>query len=476
MRVELLAGLVVALALIPEAISFSVIAGVDPAVGLYASFTMAVTIAIAGGRPAMISAATAAMALVVTSLVRDHGVEYLFAAALLAGAFQVALGAVGAPRLMRFVPQSVMTGFVNALAILIFLAQIDHITGAGATGWVVVIAGFAMILVLPRLTALVPSPLVAIVVLTAIAVTAGLTLPTVGDEGALPTAFPVPGLPDVPFGMETLRIIAPYSLTLAIVGLLESLMTARLVDDLTDTSSDKDTEARGQGIANVVTGFFGGMPGCAMIGQTMINVRVSGARTRLSTFSAGVFLLFLILVLGPVVAKIPMTALAAVMVFVSYATFDWHSVRPATLRRMPLGETVVMLATVAVTVATSNLALGVVVGVLVTMAVFSRRVAHLLDVQRVLAPDRRSVRYAVAGELFFASHEELTDAFHHPDDPPEVTIDLSAAHVWDASAVAALDAIAHKYERQGKRVEIVGLNAPSAAIHTELSGRLAAVH
>ncbi len=473
LKVELLGGLVVALALIPEAISFSIIAGVDPRVGLYASFTMAVSIAIVGGRPAMISAATAAMALVVITLVKEHGVEYLLAATLLAGVFQIVLGAVGAARLMRFVPQSVMTGFVNALAILIFLAQVEHITGAGAQGYLFVAAGLAIIMLVPRITTVVPSPLIAIVALTGLAVAAGLTLPTVGDEGELPTAFPLPVLPDVPFALETLQIIAPYSLTLAIVGLLESLMTARLVDDITDTSSDKGREARGQGIANVVTGAFGGMAGCAMIGQTMINVRVSGARTRLSTFAAGAFLLFLILALGPVVAVIPMTALAAVMVFVSYATFDWHSIRPATLRRMPVGETAVMLATVAVTVATDNLALGVGVGVLVTMAVFSRRVAHLLDVRRRVADDEQSVLYTVEGELFFASNEELADAFHHPEDPELVVVDLSGAHVWDASAVAALDAITQKYARQGKSVEIIGLNEPSEHLHSTLSGQLA---
>lgn len=476
LRVELLAGLVVALALIPEAISFSIIAGVDPRVGLYASFTMAVTIAIVGGRPAMISAATAAMALVVITLVKEHGVEYLLAATILAGLFQIALSASGAASLMRFVPQSVMTGFVNALAILIFLAQVEHITGAGATGYLFVAAGLAIIMLLPRLTTVVPSPLIAIVILTAIAVAAGLTLPNVGDEGELPTTFPMLGIPDVPLNLETLKIIAPYSLTLSIVGLLESLMTARLVDDVTDTSSDKTREARGQGIANVVTGAFGGMAGCAMIGQTTINVRISGARTRLSTFAAGVFLLFLILVLGPVVAVIPMTALAAVMVFVAYATFDWHSIRPATLKRMPLGETVVMLSTVAVTVATSNLALGVAVGVLVTMAVFSRRVAHLLTIHRRLSDDETTVLYTIEGELFFASNEELTDAFHHPEDPGQVVIDLGAAHVWDASAVGALDAVVQKYQRQGKSVEIVGLNEPSEHLHRSLSGKLAAEH
>ncbi|MDO9356415.1 MAG: SulP family inorganic anion transporter, partial [Solirubrobacteraceae bacterium] len=414
-------------------------------------------------------------ALVVVSLVKDHGPEFLIAAGLLAGVFQIALALLGAAKLMRFVPQSVMTGFVNALAILIFIAQIPHLTGGGLAGYVVVAVGLVIILGLPRITQVVPSPLVAIVVITAVVVaTGGLDLPTVGDEGELPTTLPILGLPSVPFSLETLEIIAPYSLTLAIVGLLESLMTARLVDDITETDSDKTREARGQGIANIVTGLFGGMPGCAMIGQTTINVRASGARTRLSTFSAGLFLLLLILGLGPVVAVIPMTALVAVMVFVSYATFDWHSITPSTLRRMPLGETVVMLATVAVTVATSNLALGVGVGVLVTMAVFSRRVAHLLDVHRRVSGDGESVVYTVAGELFFAANEELTSAFHHPDDPSQIVIDMSAAHVWDASAVATLDAIAHKYARLGKTVDIVGLNEPSEHLHQTLSGKLAA--
>ncbi|MGX6449406.1 SulP family inorganic anion transporter [Patulibacter sp. S7RM1-6] len=470
LRVELLAGLVVALALIPEAISFSVIAGVDPKYGLYASFTMAVTIAIAGGRPAMISAATGAMALVVVPLVRDHGVEYLLLAGILAGVIQVALGALGVAQLMRFVPQSVMTGFVNALAILIFLAQVDHLTAGGAAGWAIAVVGLAIILLLPRLTTAVPPPLVAILLLTGVAVATGLDVPTVGDEGALPSALPVPGLPDVPLSLDALTTVLPYAGTLAVVGLLESLMTARLVDDITDTPSSKGREARGQGIANVVTGLFGGMPGCAMIGQTMINVRASGARTRLSTFTAGVLLLVLVVGLGDAVAVIPMTALVAVMVFVSYATFDWHSVAPSTLRRMPRGETLVMVLTVAATVATGNLAIGVAVGVVVSMALFARRVAHVVDVERTVAGDGASVRFAVRGALFFASNEDLTDAFHHPDDPVRVTVDLSDAHVWDASAVAALDAIVHRYERQGRRVEIVGLDPRSEALHGRLSG------
>ena len=476
LRVELLAGLVVALALIPEAISFSIIAGVDPRVGLFASFTMAVTIAFVGGRPAMISAATGAMALVVVDLVRDHGVEYLLAATIVAGVVQAVLGALGVPKLMRFVPRSVMTGFVNALAILILLAQLPHLTKGGTIGLVLVAAGLALIVVVPRLTSAIPAPLVAIVVLTALTVGGAIDVPTVGDEGELPDALPVLGIPAVPFSLETLGIVAPYALTLAAVGLLESLMTAKLVDDITETPSDKEREARGQGIANVVTGLFGGMAGCAMIGQTMINVKASGARTRISTFASGLFLLVLVVGLGGVVAVIPMAALVAVMLLVAFATFDWHSVAPATLRRMPAGETAIMLVTVAGTVATHNLAIGVGAGVLTAMAVFARRVAHLVDVQRVVDPDGTTVFYSVTGELFFASDQELIDAFRFAEDPPNVIVDLSRAHVWDASAVAALDAIETHYARHGVQVEITGLNRRSEELRSTLSGQLAGVH
>jgi SulP family sulfate permease len=474
LRVEVLAGLVVALALIPEAISFSLIAGVDPKVGLYASFTMAVTIAIAGGRPAMISAATGAMALVVVGLVKDHGLEYLLAAGILAGAIQIVLGVLRVPRLMRFVPRSVMTGFVNALAILIFLAQVPYIREGGMLGAALILAGLAIIYTVPRLTSAVPGPLVAIVVLTVVVVASGMDLPDVGDEGELPSALPLLGLPGVPFSLETLGIVLPYSLALAAVGLLESLMTARLVDDITETGSDKDREARGQGIANVVTGFFGGMPGCAMIGQTMINVRVSGARTRISTFCAGLFLLILVVALGDLVAVIPMAALVAVMVLVSVSTFDWHSIAPKTLRRMPRSETVVMAVTVVGTVATDNLAIGVGAGVLTAMAAFARKAAHLVEVERVVDPDGSAVFYAVKGELFFASDQELIDAFDYANDPGRVLIDFSGAHVWDASAVAALDAIERHYARHGATVEITGLNVPSAELHETLSGQMAA--
>ncbi len=476
LRVELLAGLVVALALIPEAISFSIIAGVDPRVGLYASFTMAVTIAIVGGRPAMISAATGAMALVVVSLVDEHGVQYLLAATILAGAIQIALGLLGVSKLMRFVPRSVMTGFVNALAILILLAQIPHLTDGGATVYLLVAAGLALIYLIPRLTSAIPAPLIAITVLTVVVVLGGVDVPTVGDEGELPSALPFLGIPAVPISLQTLAIIAPYSVTLAAVGLLESLMTAKLVDDITETPSDKERESRGQGIANVVTGLFGGMAGCAMIGQTMINVKASAARTRISTFSAGAFLLALVVGLGGVVAIIPMAALVAVMILVAVSTFDWHSVAPATLRRMPAGETLIMAVTVAATVATHNLAIGVGLGVLTAMVVFARRVAHLVDVQRVVDPDGTTCIYSVTGELFFASDQEFIDAFDYAADPPDVIIDMSRAHIWDASAVAALDAIGTHYARHGVTVEITGLNRRSEDLHSTLSGQLAATH
>ncbi|WP_457208574.1 SulP family inorganic anion transporter [Nocardioides sp. P5_C9_2] len=475
LRTEVLAGLVVALALIPEAISFSIIAGVDPRLGLFASFTMAVSIAFLGGRPAMISAATGAVALVIAPVARDHGIDHLIATVILAGVLQVALGLAGVARLMRFIPRSVMVGFVNALAILIFLAQVPHLVDVPWPVYPLVAIGIALIVALPRVIRVVPAPLVTIVALTGFVLVAGLQLPDVGDQGALPDSLPSLLVPDVPWTLDTLRIIAPYALAMALVGLLESLLTARLVDDITDTRSDKTREAWGQGAANVITGFFGGMGGCAMIGQTMINVKASGARTRLSTFLAGVFLLVLVVGFGDVVALIPMAALVAVMVMVSVGTFDWHSVRPATLRRMPRSETTVMLATVVVTVLSHNLAIGVVVGVLVAMTLFARRVAHLTETHRELVTNRDgsvSAVYRVTGELFFASSNDLSTQFEYADDPDHVVIDLSASHVWDASTVASLDAITTTYERRGKRVEIVGLDASSAQRHDRLSGSL----
>jgi SulP family sulfate permease len=471
-RTEILAGLVVALALIPEAISFSIIAGVDPSVGLFASFTMAVVISFVGGRPAMISAATGAIALVVAPLAREHGFGYLVATVILGGVFQIVLGSLGVARLMRFVPRSVMVGFVNALAILIFLAQVPELIDVPWAVYPLFAGGLVVMVFFPKLTKAVPGPLVAIVALTALTIGAGIAVPTVGDKGALPSSLPVPGLPDVPFTLDTLALIAPYALAFALVGLMESLMTAKLVDDITDTHSNKTRESIGQGVANVVTGFFGGMGGCAMIGQTMINVKAAGARTRLSTFLAGVFLMILCIVFGPLVSDIPMAALIAVMVLVAFGTFDWHSIAPATLKRMPVGEISVMVITVAVVVATGNLAIGVIVGTITAMVIFARRVAHLVEVSPVRDPDGTQVVYVVTGALFFASSNDLVSQFDYVDDPDEVVIDLTAAHVWDASSVAALDAVTTKYASRGKTVRIIGLNEPSATMHGKLTGEL----
>ena len=476
LRTEVLAGLVVALALIPEAIAFSIIAGVDPRVGLFASFTMAVSIAFLGGRPAMISAATGAIALVIAPVVREYGMDYLIATVILGGVIQVALGLAGVAKLMRFIPRSVMVGFVNALAILIFLSQVPHLIGVPWAVYPLVAAGIAVMVFLPKVTRVVPAPLVAIVGLTIVTVAASIAVPTVGDQGQLPDSLPSLFLPNVPLSLETLSIIGPYALAMALVGLMESLMTAKLVDDVTDTHSNKTREAWGQGSANIITGFFGGMGGCAMIGQTMINVKGSGARTRISTFLAGVFLLILVVGLGDIVGIMPMAALVAVMVMVSVGTMDWHSLSPATLRRMPKSETLVMVATVAVVVVTHNLAIGVIVGVIVAMIMFARRVAHFTRVVDVAHPDADTRVYAVVGELFFASSNDLVYQFDYVGDPKNIVIDLSQSHIWDASTVATLDAITTKYHSKGKNVTIIGLNEASNERHERLAGHLTGAH
>nr|WP_237565621.1 SulP family inorganic anion transporter [Ornithinimicrobium cavernae] len=482
LRTEVLAGLVVALALIPEAISFSVIAGVDPRMGLFSSFVMAVTIAFVGGRPAMISAATGAVALVIAPVAREHGVDYFLATVILAGVLQIVLAVLGVAKLMRFIPRMVMVGFVNALAILIFMAQIPYLIDVPWLVYPLVALGILIMVALPRLTTIVPAPLVAILVITTLMWTAGWELPDVADQGELPTSLPQLLIPNVPLTLETLQIIGPFALAMALVGLLESLMTAKLVDGITDTHSDKTRESWGQGVANMLSGAFGGMGGCAMIGQTMINVKVSGARTRISTFLAGVFLLALVLGAGPAVGMIPMAALVAVMIMVSVATFDWHSIQPTTLRRMPHSENIVMVLTVGVTVVTHNLAYGVIVGVLAAITLFARRVAHFASVTAVTDSDldgdgTSGVRvYKVGGELFFATSNDLVYQFDYAGDPSRVVIDLSDSHIWDASTVAALDAIETKYARHGKTVEIVGLNQSSAARHRRLTGQLGEGH
>jgi sulfate permease, SulP family len=474
LKTELLSGLVVGLALIPEAIAFSIIAGVDPQVGLFAAAIMAMSISVLGGRPAMISAATAATALVIAPVVASHGVEYLFATVILAGVLQVVLGLLGIAKLMRFIPRSVMTGFVNALAILMVLSQLPDLTGVPWVVYALVALGLAIIFLFPRLTGAVPSSLVAILVVTVLVLAAGMAVPTVGDKGELPQALPQLVLPQVPWTLETLQVIAPYAIAMAVVGLMESLMTAKLVDDVTDTRSSKTRESLGQGGANIISGFFGTMGGCAMIGQTMINVKANAARTRLSTFAAGAMLMVLSVALGDAVGRVPMAALVAVMLYVSWATFDWHSVRPSTLKAMPVSETVVMVLTVAGTVATGNLAVGVGVGVLAAMVLFARRVAHFVTVHRGVAErdGRQVATYTVDGELFWASSNDLYTQFDYLGDPGHVVVDLGRSHLWDVSTVASLDAITEKYERYGKTVEVVGLNQASAAMRDRLRGKL----
>ncbi|MFC0677418.1 SulP family inorganic anion transporter [Lysobacter korlensis] len=460
-RGDVLAGLVVALALIPEAIAFSIIAGVDPKVGLYASFCIAVVIAFTGGRPGMISAATGAMALVMADLVRDHGLQYLLAATLLTGVWQILAGVLKLGSLMRFVSRSVITGFVNALAILIFMAQLPELTGVNWQVYAMTAAGLAIIYLFPYLTRSVPSPLVAIVVLTIVAITLGLDIRTVGDMGELPDSLPIFLLPDVPLNLETLRIILPVSLTLAVVGLLESLLTAQIVDDLTDTPSNKNRESAGQGVANIASGLIGGMAGCAMIGQSVINVK-SGGRGRLSTLVAGVVLLMLVVFAGPWVKQIPMAALVAVMIMVSIGTFSWSSIR--NLRTHPKSSSIVMIGTVLVTVFTHDLAQGVLTGVLLSALFFARKVGQLLHVESTRDTDGKARTYVVTGQVFFASADAFAGAFDFREVLERVTIDVSRAHFWDLSAVGALDKVVLKFRREGTKVEVIGLNEASATI------------
>jgi SulP family sulfate permease len=457
---DLLAGTVVALALIPEAIAFSIIAGVDPKVGLYASFCIAVVTAIAGGRPGMISAATGAMALVMTTLVKDHGLQYLLAATLLTGLFQSVAGLLRLGDLMRFVSRSVVTGFVNALAILIFMAQLPEFVGTGPLMYGMVAVGLAIIYLLPLVTKAVPSALVTIVLLTAVTITFGFDLRTVGDMGQLPSELPVFAWPDIPLNLETLRIILPYSLTLAMVGLLESLMTAAIVDEMTDTDSSKNRECTGQGLANIVAGLFGGMAGCAMIGQSVINVS-SGGRGRLSTLWAGCFLLVLILVLDEWVRQIPMAALVAVMIMVSVNTFQWGSI--LAMRLHPKSSSIVMLATVAVVVFTHDLAKGVLVGVILSGIFFAQKVARFFHVSSAREGDVRT--YKVNGEIFFATAEAFLSAFDfREEDVKRVVIDVRDSHFWDVTGINALDRVVLKFRHQDIPVEIEGLNEASATL------------
>lgn len=463
-RGDVLAGLVVALALIPEAIAFSIIAGVDPKVGLYASFCIAVVIAFVGGRPGMISAATGAMALVMVTLVKEHGLQYLLAATLLTGVLQIGAGYLRLGSLMRFVSRSVVTGFVNALAILIFMAQLPELTNVTWQVYAMCAAGLAIIYLfpyVPKVGRVIPSPLLCILSMTAVAMYFGLDIRTVGDMGELPDTLPIFLWPDVPLTFETLAIIFPYSAALAVVGLLESMMTATIVDDLTDTESDKNRECKGQGMANIASGLLGGMAGCAMIGQSVINVK-SGGRGRLSCLVAGVVLLLMVVFLSEWVRQIPMAALVAVMIMVSIGTFSWDSIR--NLKQFPLSTNIVMLATVAVTVYTHNLAYGVFVGVLLAALFFANKIGHFLYIQSQTDGEDRQRTYQVIGQVFFASADKFIAAFDFKEAIDKVTIDLSRAHFWDITAVAALDKVVIKLRREGTEVEVIGLNTASATI------------
>jgi len=467
-RGDLIAGLVVALALIPEAIAFSIIAGVDPKVGLYASFSIAVLIAFTGGRPGMISAATAATAVLMVTLVRDHGLEYLLAATVLAGLLQIGAGILKLGFIMRYVSKSVMTGFVNALAILIFLAQLPELDPRDVSWitYVLVAAGLGIIYGLPLLTKAIPSPLVTIVVLTIVAIVLGLDVRTVGDMGELPDTLPVFLIPNIPLTFETLMIILPYSVAVAVVGLLESLMTQNIVDDLTDTKSNRDQECIGQGISNTATGFIGGMAGCAMIGQSIINVK-SGGRGRLSCFSAGVYLLFMILVLGDLVSQIPMAALVAVMIMVSIGTFSWSSIKA--LKVHPRSSSIVMIATVVTVVYTHNLAIGVLVGVLLSGIFFAGKIAQLFTMRSTISNDGSHRTYSVEGQLFYGSVEDFMEAFDFKEALDKVTIDVSRAHIWDISSVQALDMAILKFRRDGAEVEVIGMNEATETIVDKLA-------
>ncbi|SEA61291.1 SulP family inorganic anion transporter [Alkalimonas amylolytica] len=463
LRGDVLAAIVVALALIPEAIAFSIIAGVDPKVGLYASFAICLIISFTGARPGMISAATGAMALLMITLVRDHGLEYLLAATLLCGLIQIVFGLLKLGELMRFVSRSVVTGFVNALAILIFMAQLPELSGQHGTVMVygMTALGLGIIYLFPYVTKAIPSPLVCIVVLTALALYFGMDIRTVSDMGELPDSLPVFLWPDVPLNFETLAIIFPYSLALAVVGILESLMTATIVDDLTDTSSDKNRECVGQGVANLGSGLIGGMAGCAMIGQSIINVK-SGGRTRLSTLLAGVILLVMVVFLDTWVGLIPMAALVAVMIMVSIGTFNWSSIKD--LKTNPKSSSVVMIATVVVVVFTHNLAYGVLVGVLLSALFFANKVGRILYIGSTLSKDGHERTYQVVGQVFFSSSEQFIGAFDFKEAVEKVRIDLSRAHFWDITAISSLDKVVIKFRREGTEVELVGLNEASATL------------
>lgn len=454
--VNIIAGILVGLALIPEAISFSIIAGVDPMVGLYASVIIAITISITGGRRAMISAATAAVALVVINLVRDHGVEYLLMATILMGVIQVLLGLLKVGRLLRFIPNSVMIGFINSLAIMLFITQMQHILGITFHTYIYAFLTLALVFLIPRFFTKIPAPLIVLVGLTIIYMIIGGDVRVVGDLGNIEKSFPKLLVPSVPFTFETLKIIFPYSMSMALVGLIESLIVARIVDNYTETSSNKNRESAGQGIANIIAGFFGGMGGCAMAGQTIINI-TSGARTRLSTFSAGVFLMFLIVVLGDIVVQIPMPILAAIMTFIAINTFDWRSFQY--VRRAPKTDVIVMLVTMAGVLITKNLAIGTILGVIIAALLFARKISKI-DVDQYKKDN--SITFVVTGQLFFASIESLVDQLIvYEGEKKHIIIDFQEANLWDSSAVEAIQTTIQNFEKRRYKISVINLNTDS---------------
>ncbi|WP_411699813.1 SulP family inorganic anion transporter [Conyzicola sp.] len=469
---EALAGAVTVLALIPEVISFAIIAGVDPVNALVASAVLAITMSFLGGRSAMVTAAAGSVALVVAPLVHAEGVEYLLPTVILAGVIQIVFGVTGLARVMRYIPRSVMIGFVNALGILIFVAQVASLIDVPWQVYPLFALTLLIIWLFPKITTHVPAPLVAIVAVTALTVAVGITVPTVGDEGHVTGGLPGITPFGVPLTLGTLLLIAPTAIAVAFVGLIETLLTAKLVDDMTDSPSSKTRESWGLGVANILAGFWGGVAGCAMIGQTVVNVKIGRARTRLSTLFAGVFLLLFVAVLSNVMAVIPMVSLAAVMMVVAVRTVDWHSVRPSVVKRMPRSETIVMVVTVATVVITSNLAIGVGVGAVLAALLLLQRAARAFGVTRIVSGDGASVEYLVRGALFFASSNELADHFRFTTDPTRVVIDFTESRIWDASSVAALDAIEEKYRAEGSTVEVRGLDERSARLHASMSGHL----
>jgi SulP family sulfate permease len=469
---EALAGAVTVLALIPEVISFAIIAGVDPVNALVASAVLAISMSFLGGRPAMVTAAAGSVALVVAPLVHAEGVEYLLPTVIIAGVMQIVFGVTGLARVMRYIPRSVMIGFVNGLGVLIFVAQVTALINVPWQVYPLFLLTLLIIWLFPRLTTVVPAPLVAIVAVTALTVAVGITVPTVGDEAEITGGLPGITAFSVPFTLDTLVLIAPTAIAVAFVGLIETLLTAKLVDDMTDSRSSKKRESWGLGVANILSGIWGGIAGCAMIGQTVVNVKIGRARTRLSTLFAGLFLLAFVALLSSVMAVIPMVALAAVMMVVAVRTVDWHSIRPRVIRRMPRAEVLVMAVTVVTVVATGNLAIGVGIGAVLASLLLLQRASQAFSVTRQVAGDGESVEYRVRGALFFASSNDLAERFHQAGDPARVVIDFSESRIWDASSVAALDAIEEKYRRDGITVEVRGLDERSARLHASMSGHL----